>query len=99
MSILNRQVMYSVKGGQVKFLDWAVTSTTIGSCVEPFIMNDRSVPGDSTPDYDPSDMMVKVDGFLAADDDDHVKRLLAGGSEQIHGGNLQPRVLIFTGNN
>ncbi len=97
MSILNREVLYSVKGGQVKFLDWAITKTTLGACAEPFHMNDRANDGDeSIVDFDPSDMMVKVDRLFQVTDDGGAKQALFGG---LHGGNMLPRVLIFTGDN
>ena len=99
MSILKRQALYSAKDGQFKFLDWAVTTTTLGTCAEPFAINDRGATNAGVLDYDPSDIMSRVDNLLNADDDDQVKRLLSSGPDQIHGGNLQPRVLIFAGNN
>lgn len=100
MSILNRQVLYSVKGGQVKFLDWAITKTTLGACAEPFQMNNRVGTSDgSRADFDPSEMMTKVDRLFLVDDETQAKTHLSGGGTQLNGGNLQPRVFIFTGDN
>lgn len=95
MSILKREVLYSKKGGQVKFLDWARTTTTLGTCAEPFSVDDR---GTDAEDFDPSDMMVKVDGLVQVDDEGDAKKALSGGGAQTNGGNLRPRVTIFTGN-
>lgn len=96
MSIKKREVFYSTKGGQVKFLDWAYTTTTIGTCAEPFCVDDRGpgAVGENVPDFDPSDMMVKVDALARVEDEVAVKNKFQG----VHGGNLRPRVLIFTGN-
>ncbi len=100
MSILKREVLYSVKGGQVKFLDWAITKTTLGTCAEPFQINSRvGTSDDSRADFDPSDIMVKVDRLHQVGDEIEAKTALSGGGTQLHGGNLQPRVLIFTGDN
>ena len=100
MSILKREVLYSVKGGQIKFLDWAITKTTLGACAEPFQMNNRvGTADDSRVDFDPSDMMVKVDRLHLVDGEGQAKTHLSGGGTQLNGGNLQPRVLIFTGDN
>jgi len=99
MSILKREALYSVKGGQVKFLDWAITTTSIGACAEPFTVNARRQPSANALDFDPSDMMVKVDDLHQVDDEGEATRALSFGSATpIHGGNAQPRVLIFTGN-
>ena len=95
MSIKNRTVFYSTKGGQVKFLDWAHTVTSIGMMAEPFSMNLRGSPNSNILDYDPSDMMVKVDRLQQVEDEGDLKRVMSG----VHGGNGLPRVLIFTGNN
>lgn len=101
MSIQKRTVFYSTKGGQVKFLDWALTITTLGACAEPFDMNNRdNGPNNDLPDFDPSDPMVKVDEIVRVEDEDAVYRLLSSlESPPLHGGNMSPRVFIFTGNN
>lgn len=100
MSILKRTVFYSSKGGQIKFLDWASTMTTLGACAEPFMMNDRGADNVTMADFDPSDMMAKVDEMHRVDDEDMTKRSLSSQEEPpLNGGNMSPRVLIFTGNN
>jgi hypothetical protein len=100
MSILKREVLYSVKGGQVKFLDWAITKTKLGACAEPFNFNARDgITDGSWVDYDPSDMMVKVDRLHLVADETEAKTHLSGGGMHVNGGNLLPRVLIFTGDN
>lgn len=100
MSIRKRTVFYSDKGGQIKFLDWALVMTSLGACAEPFDMNNRGQPNTDIPDYDPSDMMTKVDRLERVEDEDAVYRLLSSLEEPpLNGGNMSPRVLIFTGNN
>lgn len=107
MSILKREVFYSTKDGKVQFLDWARTTTTLGVMAEPFTMNDRKIPTgpddaqDGIQDFDPSDIMVKVDALQRTENFDSLKRDLFAdqtGRQPLHGGNLWPRVLIFTGN-
>jgi len=100
MSILKREVLYSTKGNQVKFLDWALVTTTLGACAEPFDINERGsgLNADSK-DYDPSDPIVKVDALVEVEDEGDAKKHLSGGGSQLNGGNLHPRVTIFTGDN
>lgn len=100
MSILKREVLFSTKGGQVKFLDWAITKTTLGACAEPFNMNERARAADgSVVDFDPSDMMVKVDALVQVEDEIQANTALSGSLDHVNGGNLQSRVTIFTGDN
>jgi len=100
MSIGKREVFYSVKGGQVKFMDWAITTTTLGACVEPFQVNARLNPAVGIVDFDPSDIMVKVDEMHQVSSEDAADRMLSfGGGARLHGGNAMPRVFIESGNN
>lgn len=98
MSIKRRDVLYSEKGGQVKFLDWAITMTSVGACAEPFVANDRGGRAGDLSDFDPSDIMVKVDGLLQVEDEGAAQRALTSDGVPLHGGNLLPRVFLFTGN-
>jgi len=99
MSILKRTALYSTKGGQVKFLDWAITQTSVGACAEPFTVNERLAAGANFADFDPSDIMVKVDDLMRVDDEGAaIRQLSHGDGMPLHGGNVFPRVTIFTGN-
>ena len=90
MSILNRTVYYTRVGGTVKFLDWAHVVTSIGMMAEPFIANARFSPAATGQvlNYDPSDIMARVDDMQEVSGEGDVKRLFAG----VHGGNALPRV-------
>lgn len=65
--ILKRTIFYEkMKTGEVRFSDYAVVVTDIGTMVEPFEINNRLDFCDYA-DYDPTDMMVKVDEVQPCD--------------------------------
>ncbi len=102
MSILRRRAFYSAKGGQIKFLDWAHTTTTLGVMAEPFMINDRHEKNSNYADFDPSDIMVQVHEMTPVEDEGDLKNKLSGSpaaGPPLHGGNMSPRVFIFTGDN
>ena len=41
MSIQKRSVFFDNTGGIVRFWDWSIVTTTLGTMVEPFLPNDR----------------------------------------------------------
>lgn len=90
MSILKREVFYDNTGGYVRFWDWALTTTTLGTMAEPFLPNDRHVANAPFDEFDPTDPITRIDGIRAYTVD---KQLLAlsGGQHQLHGGYLHPR--------
>lgn len=92
MSILKRTVFYDKTGGFVRFWDWGLTTTTIGTMAEPFNANARRAAGDNTNigAFNPTDEMTRIDDMVEAD----IGRsliMLSGGDNQIHGGCMIPR--------
>jgi len=99
MSILRRSALYTQKkGGQVRFLNWALTITKMGTMAEPFILNDRISPTTQIGDYDPSDPMSRVDELVGVDPNKSEWAATMGDTIPIHGGNILPRVFSKTGN-
>ena len=99
MSILKRTVLYKKDDkGQYRFPGWALTITTLGTCLEPFLINDRQVANNSFRDFDPSDPIARVDDLQRVDDMDELKATSLGETMVTGGGDLLPRVFIKTGN-
>ncbi len=91
MSIQKRTVLYEkTNTGVFRFSDWALTTTSLGVCAEPFTMNLKKPIG-SAPVFDATDEMSRVD-FLQNIDLDAEKKVLSGGTYNLHGGNLIPRI-------
>lgn len=90
MSILRRTVFYDKTGGIVRFWDWALTTTTLGTMAEPFTANMRP---DKAPirNFDPTDECARIDEMVEADINQSLI-MLSGGVNQLHGGCLLPRV-------
>ncbi len=89
MSIQRRTAFYEESGGVFRFLDWALTQTTLGMMAEPFNANNRYGMSPAI-QFDPTDEIVRMDNISRIDFDKSLL-LLSGGSEQIHGGALIPR--------
>lgn len=95
MSILKRTVLYyKDPKGQFRFPGWAVTITTQGACLEPFNINDRFATGlnDGVADFDPSDIMAKVDDMQPMNDLTDWQVTSFGEVQPTGGGDLLPRV-------
>lgn len=90
MSIQKREVFYDNTGGYVRFWDWAIATTTLGSMAEPFLPNDRHLPGKFS-EFDPTDEISRIDDMRASSVDKQLLTL-SGGQHQLHGGSLLPRV-------
>lgn len=89
MSIQRRTVFYDTVDG-VRFWDWALVTTTLGTMAEPFMPNARHFVGQDFPEFDPSDMMNKIDEVVPKSIDVSLL-VLSGGDDQIHGGAQLPR--------
>jgi len=91
MSIQKRTVFYDTTGSLVRFLDWAIVSTTLGSMAEPFIVNGRRTLGQSIENHDFTDEINRVDEIRQMDVHKSLLQL-SGGVHQLNGGTLSPRV-------
>ena len=97
-SIRRRRVFYNKKNdGQYRFLGWAHVVTSMGVMAEPFNLNDRHVPSNNMANYDPSDMMARIDDLQQIEDGKEI-RVISFDNDPIHGGDLLPRTFIKTGN-
>lgn len=95
--IKRRSVLYTRNKGIHRFLGWAITVTTLGSMVEPFLVNDRTIPGMSVPNHDPSDPMARIDELQNVPSGME-RQLMSDDGLPLHGGDLSPRTFIRTGN-
>lgn len=89
MSIQKREVFYDNTGGIARFWDWALTTTTLGVMAEPFLPNDR-LRGDGVSEFDPTDMIARIDSIRASTVD-RQSQTLSGGDHALIGGPLNPR--------
>lgn len=88
--IVKRTVFYDNTDGVKRFWDWALARTSLGTMAEPFVANNRHSVGTVNIQFDPTDMISRIDDIKEADIDQSLL-LLSGGDEQIHGGTLIPR--------
>lgn len=89
MSILKREVFYDDTGGIVRFWDWALALTTLGTMAEPFMPNDRAKI-DGISEFDPTDEIARIDSMRASSIDRQLQTL-SGGTDALIGGPLNPR--------
>ena len=89
MSILKREIFYDDAGGFVRFADWASVTTTLGAMAEPFLPNDRHLPG-AFGQFDPTDEIARIDSIRVVDADVQ-PRALSGGDHALNGGVQLPR--------
>lgn len=89
MSIQKREVFFDDTGGIARFWDWALVTTTLGTMAEPFSPNDRTKI-DGVSEFDPTDMMARIDGIRASSVDKQLY-VLSGGEHALIGGPLNPR--------
>lgn len=89
MSILRREVFFDNTGGYVRFWDWSLVTTTLGTMAEPFLPNDRHLPGKFS-QFDPTDEIARIDDIRASSVDTQ-PHTLSGGVHPLNGGTLNPR--------
>ena len=89
MSIQRRTVFYDNTNSIIRFWDWALVTTTLGTMAEPFLPNDRHQFGPFD-QFDPTDEVARVDDIRSASVDKQLL-LLSGGTHQLHGGYQLPR--------
>jgi hypothetical protein len=85
MSILKRQIFIDGSNRQVRFYDWAIVTTTLGSMVEPRNLSLHPVAGR---EYNPLDMMARIDE-IGSIDILRFKDCFFGAG--LHGGNQMPQ--------
>ena len=78
-------------GTFIRPLNWALVTTSLGAMVEPFMPFAQHSMGTGWRNYDATDECVRVDEIQFVDADRHML-ILSGSNEQIHGGDLLPRV-------
>lgn len=88
--IIKRTIFYYIFNNTVRFLDWAVVETGLGQMVEPFQVNMRRSINVDQQDYDPEDMIARVDGMERISHG-HNRLILGHGDPSLHGGVLIPR--------
>lgn len=94
MSILKRTVYYDITGGVCRFLDFAKVTTTLGSMVEPFTVQERRTNGHDIENFDFTDAISRID-TIEQIDVHKANRLLSGVEKNtipLHGGTLNPRL-------
>lgn len=92
MSIQKRTVFYDDQGGTVRFFDFALVTTTLGTMVEPFLPNCRMVAGTPFTNFDPDDECARIDEVKRENIHMHTLMLSGGGPQALHGGTNMPRV-------
>ena len=93
MSILRRTIFiekddrFPSSGSYHRPCDWALVTTTLGTMVEPFQPFARIANGGNFQDYDATDEISRIDEIKFISLDEHMK-MLSGGGDPIHGGNI-----------
>lgn len=88
MSIQKRTIFFEKKANvPIRYSDFAMVTTTLGSMVEPFCFANRIF--DYNTDYDPTDQIARVDDMTGIDLDK--EQLLLSGGDHLHGGKLTMR--------
>lgn len=89
---LRRTVFYDNSSEVVRFFDFALVSTTLGTMVEPFQPNARLSLGTAIQNFDPEDDCSRIDEMRPANIHTHTLLLSGGGTQALHGGTAMPRV-------
>ena len=91
--ILKRTVLFEKKGnGVYRFSDWAIATTEIGACYEPFCCwGLRSGINGDVSNFDWTDEMSRIDHMQNIDLDKEKRFLSDGTSPSFMGGTLMPR--------
>lgn len=91
-----RRVLFADKSvsGILRFSDWAAVTTTSGYMVEPgFCINNRTPVATGLTNFDPTDMMNRVDDIQMIDMLQETTLLSGGAADPpLHGGVTMPRV-------
>jgi hypothetical protein len=90
MSILKRTVFFDDTTGVVRFWDWAMVLTTLGTMVEPFRVDARFSTSTPISEFDPTDEICRIDEIRSMPVDQSMLHL-SSGPHQLHGGYCHPR--------
>lgn len=90
MSIQKRTVFFDNTDGIVRFWDWALVTTTLGTMAEPFVANGRHLLQADFAQFDPTDEISRIDDMRAASIDASLL-VLSGGDRALNGGSQLPR--------
>jgi hypothetical protein len=91
MSIQKRTIFVDTfTDGVIRFGDWALVTTTLGTMAEPFMPNDRHTIDYDTPDFDATDECVRIDEIRNIPLDNQ-QQALSGGDFALNGGTQNPR--------
>lgn len=90
MSILKRTVLYDNTDGIVRFWDWALVTTTLGTMAEPFVANARHLLQQDFAQFDPTDEIARIDDMRESSIDISLLAL-SGGDGVLNGGAQLPR--------
>jgi len=90
MSIQARSVFFDNTNNIVRFWDWAIVTTTLGTMAEPFVVNERTQLNTPTIEFDPTDEMVRIDNIRAMPVGQSYN-VLSGDDMPMHGGEQMPR--------
>lgn len=89
MSIRKRVVFYDNTRGFVRFWDWALVTTSLGTMAELFQPGLRFATATPHQEYDPEDPMARIDEMRAVDRNE-MQRVLGGGDHHLMGGVSSP---------
>ena len=78
------------KDGFLRFADWALTTTSLGTMAEPFTPQTFIHPGDKGIAFDATDDLALISEIQQVNSD-LIPTMLSGGGPVYHGGNLMPR--------
>jgi hypothetical protein len=91
MSIYKRTVIYD-NSSVIRFSDWALVNTSLGTMAEPFTPNRKHSPDASWELFDATDMMSRIDEMVSMDYAKEVDALSGGNGTPLNGGILNHRV-------
>lgn len=90
--IVKRTIMVDRSKGYVVPHDWAITTTALGVCAEPFIPFSRmSGQFSFQPTNDPTDQIRRVDDIMEVSIGKEISILSFGNGTNLHGGSVAPR--------
>jgi hypothetical protein len=90
MGILNRTIFMDTRKSQIRFYDWVLTTTTLGSMVEPRQLNTARIAGQQ---IDPTDDLARIDNIASVDMRQH--EVFFNG-QRLHGGDQYPAIYYYS---
>lgn len=93
--IRKRAVLYINHDGIIRFIGWALATTTLGTMAEPYQMGQVRSAFEGITDVDPSDPAIRIDELQPLKPGYEDGYIMNG--ERVTGGNMFPRVFKKTG--